>query len=390
MDHNRVVTIFGVAFCWIVLVGSACCDATFKELTHTNVIQDEGNSTIATNSSGLHLDIDAWHVTADFILRLNELIKSLATFALDGSLDTRTALNMAQDEWNRTERILTDLVETTQGSNATSVTLRESLDTIRLEKIKLISLQSVLDRRISTVEMDESNAVLEELPLSHILHPSIAGLTEVSADLLRSLDPTGGKQFRHQPRTTSVTKPSVEEFNTGFIRKIRETKRILVAEAKQMLQRTKARLSVLPDSEELKTYVHSISNTIKTFLHDIIVHLHDASTRLNDVMLQAAMTVDHHLSDGLSQLFKKATNVGHFNFLELCLTRYVYKYYDQSQATAKLLYCVQPELATLEYLVTVSGVILERAVITDSSAVKMAVICSRGSTSCMEELPSTL
>uniref|UniRef100_A0A182JEK4 Uncharacterized protein n=1 Tax=Anopheles atroparvus TaxID=41427 RepID=A0A182JEK4_ANOAO len=385
-----------LVLCWIVLIGSGYCDSQLNVSPNSQ----EGSLVNYPKPHQLQFDGGAFRVTADVILRLNELIKSLAMFSLDGALDTRTALNMTEDEWNRTERILIGLVQSESASSNPTLakTLHDSLNAIRREKVKFILLGKFLVNRTNG-EIDRSSSVLHafqdttptgEPPLSLILHPSIVGLTQVSAVLLRSMDTNGSKQ-NAQPRAASATAPSIEEFLTGFAGKFRETRRILTVEAKRYLSRTKARLSVVPASEKVSLYESGIAHTIAMFIKSVTHILGFASKSINHEMIEnGAVLVDQQLSDGLGQLLKKATNVGHYAFLELCLKRYVYRYYDQSQALAKLLYCVQPETDTLEYLVTVFGTILARAAITDSSAVQMTVICSMGSSDCMNTFYDSL
>uniref|UniRef100_A0A182W703 GST C-terminal domain-containing protein n=1 Tax=Anopheles minimus TaxID=112268 RepID=A0A182W703_9DIPT len=342
-----------------------------------------------------------FYVTTDFILRLNELIKHLALYSLDDTFDSREVIEHAGAMWNQTEVILEDLVNrskapTDADRNGNLTNLHAALDAVRSEKNSFLKQMADYDRSKAT-EIDaislidrttKQDLVMVDPGMTLIMHSSVHGLTNVTMGLLHSLEASsfnGRGQARANP-----TQPSVEMFLALFKRTIVDTQLNFQTQANRVLRRVRANLSALSTTPELGQYLTDYAALIATFKMEINNLLDTAYNSVVMSMTPYRMTIDEEISLGISELLSSAGMSTEHAFLYVCFKRYVFKYYDQSLAVAKLLHCGEPELRTLEYLVTVAGPILERAAISDSSAVNMNVICAIGSTECMNNFYTSL
>uniref|UniRef100_A0A4Y0BNR8 Uncharacterized protein n=1 Tax=Anopheles funestus TaxID=62324 RepID=A0A4Y0BNR8_ANOFN len=346
----------------------------------------------------------SFYVTTDFILRLNELIKHLALYSLDNTLDTREAIDRAGTMWNQTEAVLEDLVTHSQANtdnlhngNLTNLSLRTALEAVRLEKRHFLKEMADYNRRmeIETISLidrtkQENDVVMADPGMTFIMHSSVHGLTSVTVGLLHSLEGmdltrNGGAQARANP-----TRLSIETFLAVFQRTIVDTKLNFQTQANRVLRRVRAQLSTLSLTPELGQYFKDYSALIATFKMNVHALLEATYQSVVMSMDSYRTRIDEEVSLGISELLSSAGQSAQHAFLYLCFKRYVYTYYDQSLAVAKLLYCGEPELRTLEYLVKVAEPILERAAISDSSAVQMSVICATGSAACMANYYTSL
>uniref|UniRef100_A0A182MEJ4 Uncharacterized protein n=1 Tax=Anopheles culicifacies TaxID=139723 RepID=A0A182MEJ4_9DIPT len=301
--------------------------------------------------------------------------------------------------WNQTEAILEDLVESHSAAttndtrrNGNLTNLHTALDAIRSEKNSFLQQMAAYDQSkateidaISLIDRTKQDLVMADSGMALIMHSSVHGLTNVTMGLLHSLGSNGAGQARANP-----TQPSVDTFLAVLQRTVVDTQLNFQTQANRVLRRVRAHLSALSQTPELGTYLSQYADLIATFKMDVNNLLNTMYSSVTMSMSSYRTMIDEELSLGISDLLSSAGLSNEHAFLYTCLKRYVFKYYDQSLAVAKLLHCGEPELRTLEYLVTVAGPILERAAISDSSAVQMNVICSIGSTACMANYYTSL
>lgn len=391
----------------ILLLCFVCC------FTAGDTNSDE-NFPRGARSGATPANIDpAFYMTTDFILQLNELIKHLATYTLDESLGTREAVERAGYMWNRTEAILVDLVKRTDirptmitnpgRSNLSDFTLYDALEAVHLER------NNFLEQTGNQMAMEiDAIAIIHPVSKSHftldsttvdpavtrIMHSSVHNLTNVSAQLLRTLERVESQKVKSKAGQarggTSQVQPSISLFLEGFRRTVIDTERNFQTQADRAVRRIRSHLSRLEQNQQLGEYVNSIAERITSFKNEVTNLLESTYTSVESSMTTYRTMVDNQLSAGLTDLLSLAGPIAGNGFLHRCLKRFVFTYYDQSLAVAKLLYCGEPEKATLEYLVTVAIPILTRAVVSASSATQMDVVCSSGSTTCSNNFYSLL
>ncbi|XP_053662018.1 uncharacterized protein LOC128711180 [Anopheles marshallii] len=339
----------------------------------------------------------AFYVTTDFILRLNELIKHLATYSLDNTLEPRDAIDLAGAMWNQTEASLEDIVTRSRSTtanrrngNLTNLALRTALEAVQSEKSNFLRQMANYNHSKATPEIDaislidrttqDGDVVMSDPDMTLIMHSSVHELTTVSMGLLHSLE---GITVPNRQARANPTQSSVEKFLAVFKRAIVDTKLNFQTQANRVLRRVRAHLSALDGTRELGSYLKSYADLITMFKKDVNKLLYMTYRSVEMSLNPYRTRIDEELTMGISdQLTTAGMSNGHA-YLYLCFKRYIFPYYDQSLAVAKLLHCGEPELKTMEYLVTVAIPILERAAISDSSAVQMNVICASGSTECM-------
>uniref|UniRef100_A0A182NUG5 Uncharacterized protein n=1 Tax=Anopheles dirus TaxID=7168 RepID=A0A182NUG5_9DIPT len=344
-----------------------------------------------------------FYTTTDFILQLNELIKHLATYTRDESLDTRETVERAGEMWNLTEVLLEDLVKRSEAApavqlrrtNFTDFTLRDALEAIRLQK------NNFLAQTCEQLPVDiDAIAIIDPATKSHavdpavtlIMHTSVHNLTTVSAQLLHTLEQVESPKIKStgQARATSQVQPSIQLFLNGFERTFVDTERNFQTQANRAVKRVRSLLSTLDQNQQLGQYVDGVTARITSFNTDVKSLLQMTYMMVETSMTNSQTTIDDQLSTGLSGLLMQAGSLAGSGFLHRCLKRFVYTYYDQSLAVAKLLYCGEPEKKTLEYLETVAIPILGHAVVTATSATQMDVVCSSGSTMCTDNFYTAL
>uniref|UniRef100_A0A2C9H3X2 Uncharacterized protein n=1 Tax=Anopheles gambiae TaxID=7165 RepID=A0A2C9H3X2_ANOGA len=327
------------------------------------------NEKSGNDISGLN---PSFYLTTDFILHLNELIKHLAVYALDDTVDSRHALDHAGAMWNHTEVVLQELLQRSASDNATHVSLHDALGAIRLERIHFMKRVSDID---ATALIERSGKY--PAAITHTMQSSVHGLTHVSAKLLRVLAGTSERTGRANP-----TNATIDLFLDVFNRAIVDTQENFQTQINRALRRVKSRLASLDATTALGQYLMKLAELYALQKSDINAKLTLIGTSVSEKMEAFSTMVDGQLTAGLTGLLTDAATSSGHQFLYLCLKRYVYSYFDEARAVAKLLHCGEPELSTLQYLVTVAGPILERAAISDSSATKMNAICS--STACTD------
>ncbi|XP_052899504.1 uncharacterized protein LOC128305908 [Anopheles moucheti] len=338
----------------------------------------------------------AFYVTTDFILRLNELIKHLAMYTLDSTLESQEAFDRAGSMWNQTEAKLEDLVTRSRATtannrngNLTNLALHTALEAVQSEKSNFLKQMANYNHSKATTEIDaisfidrttqDGELVLSDPDMALIIHSSVHELTTVSMGLLHLLEDItiSNRQARANP-----TQSSVEKFLAVFKRAIVDTKLNFQTQANRVLRRVRAHLSTLDGTPELGHYLKCYADLITMFKKDVNKLLYMTYRSVEMSLNPYRTRIDEELSMGISDQLNAAGMSNGHAFLYLCFKRYVFPYYDQSLAVAKLLHCGEPELKTLEYLVTIAIPILERAAISDSSAVQMNVICASGSAEC--------
>uniref|UniRef100_A0A182JPP3 GST C-terminal domain-containing protein n=1 Tax=Anopheles christyi TaxID=43041 RepID=A0A182JPP3_9DIPT len=326
----------------------------------------------------------AFYLTTEFILHLNELIKQLAVYSLDDTIDSRDTIEHAGDMWNHTQAALEELVHRSAfvGSNITNFALHGALEEIRLEKSNfMMRLGNVKNEvEISATSLIDRSGQYHAAS-SDAMQPSVHRLTNVSARLLHVLEAISIDNSDGTGRA-NPTNASIELFLTVWDRAIVDTQRNFKTQIDRALRRVKAQLSSLDTTTALGQYLMKLAELYALFKTDVTAKLALIATSVRMKMEDYSTTIDSQLTAGISDLLLAAGTSSVHTFLYLCLKRYVYSYFDESLAVGKLLYCGEPEIATLEYLVTVAGPILERAAVSDSSAEKMSIICS--STPCTD------
>ncbi|XP_035915716.1 uncharacterized protein LOC118513699 [Anopheles stephensi] len=347
---------------------------------------------------------EAFYVTTDFILRLNVLIKHLAMYSLNDTLDAREAIRHADKMWNYTALSLEALVlrsrpaiELLPSRNFTNSSLHAALDVVRTERDNFLSqtscfspsLVAEIDAMSFIDRTNQPGGVVPNPDIKLLMQSSVHRLSKVSEGLLRTLRTIRSNKRGGQPRA-NPTQASVELFIAGFQRHIVDTRLNFETQANRLLSRVSAQLATLTLTPVLGQYLTNYSKLIETFTKNVSTHLNNTSIGVLASMNTSRTTVDMVLSAGNAGLLTAVAMSNSHKFLDLCLNRYVFPYYNLSQAVAKLLFCGEPELRTLEYLVTGAIPILDRAAISDSSAVKMAVICSSGSTACLTDYDNSL
>uniref|UniRef100_A0A182TBL6 Uncharacterized protein n=1 Tax=Anopheles maculatus TaxID=74869 RepID=A0A182TBL6_9DIPT len=348
-------------------------------------------------SSGLG---EAFYVTTDFILRLNVLIKHLAMYSLNDTLDSREAILRADEMWNYTEMSLENLVHQSRkaaddlrSENLSNSSLHAALDAVRTERDNFMtranffnpSMPAEIDAMtfVDRTNQDEGEVVAMANPgITLLMQSSVHRLSKISEGLLRTLKAISSNKATEQARA-NPTQSSVETFNAGFQRLIVDTQLNYQTQANRLLRRVRAQLATLTQNAPLGLYTTNYTGLITTFKTNVTNLLNVTSTNVMAAMNTNRTEIDLQLSTGITNLLTSVTTATSQDFLELCLNRYVFPYYGLSRAVAKLLFCGEPELSTLEYLVTVAIPVLDRAAISDSSVVKMSTICSTGSTACM-------
>ncbi|XP_041775030.1 uncharacterized protein LOC121595256 [Anopheles merus] len=321
------------------------------------------NEKSGNDISGLN---PSFYLTTDFILHLNELIKHLAVYALDDTVDSRHALDHAGAMWNHTEAVLEELLQRSASDNATNISLHDALDAIQRERIHFMKRVSDID---ATALIERSGKY--PAAITHTMQSSVHGLANVSAKLLRVLAGTSEGTGRANP-----TNATVDLFLDVFNRAIVDTQENFQTQINRALRRVKARLASLDATTALGQYLMKLAELYALQKSDINAKLALIGMSVSEKMEAFSTMVDSQLTAGLTGLLTDAATSSGHQFLYLCLKRYVYSYFDEARAVAKLLHCGEPELSTLQYLVTVAGPILERAAISDSSATKMNAICS--------------
>uniref|UniRef100_A0A182Q1U8 Protein TsetseEP domain-containing protein n=1 Tax=Anopheles farauti TaxID=69004 RepID=A0A182Q1U8_9DIPT len=349
----------------------------------------------------------SFYVTTDFILQLNELIKHLALYTLDESVGTREAVENAGHMWNRTDLILEDLAKRSENiptrdsqdrkSNVTDFSLRDALEAIRSVKSNFLAQTSdpmEIDAVAFIGPYVKSGTVgsTVDSTVMQIMHTSVDELTNVSAKLLGTLERVESRKIKTagHARNVNQVQPSIAMFLEGFRRTIVDTERNFQTQANGTVKRIRSRLSTLDQNQQLGEYSSSAVGRMKMFTTDVTTHLDMTYTNVETSMVNWRTVIETSLSNGITDLLTQAgTNPGS-GFLHRCMKRFVFTYYDQSLAVAKLLYCGEPEKTTLQYLVTVAIPVLERAAITATSVTQMEIVCSIGSTACMDNFYNML
>ncbi|XP_053673483.1 uncharacterized protein LOC128723742 [Anopheles nili] len=373
----------------------------FGRTEKTNPVQEQ-HLVRAKRSIGESGNREALLVTTEFILQLNELIKHLAMYTRDETIDSRTLIERAVGMWNQTESMLDDIVQRSEhnftfvSSNTTIFALRRASNAIRMEKDnfinKLMQLNdTALEHIVSPLLIDQGMFEVAQPGFARIIYSSVHRLTRVSASLLLSLEAVDAQSMSTDHARANPTKPTVDMFLKGLKRTIRDTKRNYRTQTLRLYRKVSMRLSDLSNTQELGQYLKDLAMIYKTFLQTI-KSLLDATYKSVEMSMSTSYSalIDQQLTNGLSVLLQEAANADEYESLQVCLKRYVYKYYDQSLASAKLLYCGQPELSTFEYLVTIAIPILGRAIFSDSSAIRMDVICTIDSQDCLNNYNTLL
>ncbi|XP_050072268.1 uncharacterized protein LOC126560349 [Anopheles maculipalpis] len=367
---------------------------------------DRDSNQLAKEQLSKPSDLDAaFYVTTDFILRLNILIKHLALYSLDDALDARQTILHAGEMWNHTQKSLEDLVlhsrsaiDVLPDGNLTNTYLHAALDAVRTERRHFMTRVAFFYPPMAT-EIDvmafidrtyqDGGMVTTNPDIILLMHSSVHRLSKISEGLLSALGAVVSNSDNRQARA-NPTQASVDLFNEGFYRTIVDTQLNFQTQANRLLRRVRAQLATITLTSELGLYLTNYTGLITMFKTNVTTHLNLTSANVMTAMTLNRTTIDLQLSTGITNLLASVAASTSHAYLEVCLNRYVFPYYAQSLAVAKLLYCGEPELRMLEYLVTVAIPILERAAISDSSAVKISVICSTGSTDCMTNYYNSL
>ncbi|XP_035772662.1 uncharacterized protein LOC118456203 isoform X2 [Anopheles albimanus] len=324
---------------------------------------------LGTNATKVLRSAESSRLTLEFVIELNRLINRLSSIpATDGPLSAPKKSCATEEEWKKTEQRLDQLVQES---------IKEDgyiNDTSTVEHLAAASKAFRKHKKDFQGLLSSNDSRLRAVPLALAVNFAVEDLKEISINLLHHLEHGNGSVVS---RTIS-SGTTVSSFLAYFRRKIDDTKKSFVTQANLTLRRIKTRLAEVDTTHALAAYIEFLTARFTTFKTTIMTSLEQAYTAVSTSLTTSGNDADMNLASGLATMLATAIDpTTHTSiYLERCLTRFVYNYYEQSRAVGKLLYCVETEPDTLDSLVAIAVPFLERAVVSDSSVTQLSFICS--------------
>ncbi|XP_049548412.1 uncharacterized protein LOC125959628 [Anopheles darlingi] len=358
--------------CTIIIM--LCCAVRWlgptQALVLSDVIPRMGRDQLQdTNATEVNRSSDSTRLTFEFVIELNRLINRLSSIpAADGPLSAPKKAYETEKEWTKTEQRLEQLVQQSASND-------HSNDTSSMEHLTAASEAFRKHKKDFEGLLSSNDSRLRAVPLALAVNFAVEDLKEITIELLHHLERGSGRVVASRAHGSATT---VSSFLAFFRRKTDDTKKAFVTQVNLTLRRIKARLAELDTTLELAMYIKFLTNTLNTLKTNILTSLEMAYMDVSDSLTTEGNNADTNLAGGLAELLSSAIDPETHPsiYLERCLTRFVYNYYEQSRALGKFLYCVQTEPDTLDSLVAIAVPFLERAVVSDSSITQLIFICS--------------
>ncbi|XP_050089563.1 uncharacterized protein LOC126573459 [Anopheles aquasalis] len=322
-----------------------------------------------TNATEVHRSSESSRLTFEFVIELNRLIHRLSSIpAADGPLSASKKAYATEQEWQQTEQRLEQLLQRNIKKDD------HSNETLTMEHLAAASKAFRKHKKDFEGLLSSNDSRLRAVPLALAVNFAVEDLKEISIDLLHHLERSNGT-VTNRAIDSGMT---VSSFLAYFRRKIDDTKKAFVTQANLTLRRIKTRLAEVETTQALASYIEFLNARFALLKTTIMTSLEQAYTMVSTSLTNNGNEADTNLASGLVALLAGAIDptMQTSHYLERCLTRFVYHYYEQSRALGKLLYCVQMEPDTLDSLVAITVPFLRRAVESDSDVTQLNFICS--------------